>query len=388
MTEYKISVESPVHIGSGYELNPMDFVVQNGRVSVIDFDKVISELKNKGKDHLILYDEIERFGRNFDFGRFCYKQGIALEKVSKYALPCHGVPRRISTFTKNAFGIPLIPGSSIKGAIRTALTWYFLKNEIMRGEVERRLRGILGELSQISERGARMRASRSWERKIGQELENLVFYGKEEDPRYDINKAMTVTDASIVPVDLLELALCRVFTVAEEDRLAPIGFKIFVETVKPSTQVGTTRISLSSYFLEVEPSELGFNRSQVDVFRKFPHICNEFSKSLIEHEVDFFERHELPELTLFYENLLGSLPETDSEFFLRLGSGIGWISTTIGLLLEGNPDLLEDIRKEFWLGRRRNQPYYLPEFPKTRKVILDGERPTYPMGWIKLSKAE
>jgi CRISPR-associated protein Csm5 len=388
MTEYEISVESPVHIGSGYELNPMDFIVQNGRVSVIDFDKVLSELKNKGKSPLILYDEIERFGRNFDFGRFCYKQGIAPEKISKYTLPCHRVPRRIGTFIKNAFGIPLIPGSSIKGAIRTALTWHFLKNEIMKGEVERRLRGILGELSQISERGARMRASKSWERRIGQELENLVFYGKEEDPRYDINKAMTVTDASVAPVDLLELALCRVFSVAEENRLAPIGFNIFVEAIKPSAQVGTTKISLNSYFLEEMPSELGFNRSQIDVFKKFPRICDEFSKDLIEHELDFFERHELPELMLFYENLLNSLPETDGEFFLRLGSGIGWVSTTIGLLLEGNPDLLEDIRKEFWLGRRRNQPYYLPEFPRTRKIILDGERPTYPMGWIKLSKTE
>lgn len=388
MTEYEISIESPVHIGSGEELDSMDFVVQNGRVSVIDVDKVLSELKSGGKSPLVLHDEIERFERNFDFGKFLYRQGIDVERVSKYMLTCEGTPNRMATFMKSAFGVPLIPGSSIKGAIRTALTWYFLKSENMKGEVERTLRRVLGELNRITDRSARIRASRSWERRIGQELENLVFYGKEEDPKYDINKTMTVTDASLESVDLLELALCRIFTITRENRLIPKTFDIFVEAIKPGTHAGTTKISLDSYFLEEKLSELGFNRNQVSTFRKFPHICNEFSKNVIEYELDFFEKYELPELVQFYENLLDSFPETNGEFLLRLGFGIGWISTTIGLLLGSKPDLLKDIRREFWLGRRRNQPYYVPEFPKTRNIIVDGERPNYPMGWIKLSEAD
>jgi CRISPR-associated protein Csm5 len=388
MTEYEISVQSPVHIGSGDQLDSMDFVVHNGRASVIDFDKVLSELKNKGESPLVLHDEIERFGKNFDFGKFLYRKGINVENVSKYTLPCEGTPSRMTTFIKNAFGIPLMPGSSIKGAIRTALTWYFLKNENMGSEAERALRRVLGELNRITDRSARIRASRGWERRIGQELENLIFYGKEEDPKYDINKAMTVTDASLESVDLLELALCRIFTVTRENRLVPKPFDIFVEAIKPSTHVGTAKISLDSYFLEEKLLELGFNRNQVITLRKFPHICNEFSKNLIEYELDFFDKYELPELVQFYENLLDSFPETDDEFLLRLGFGIGWISTTIGLLLGSKPDLLKDIRREFWLGRRRNQPYYVPEFPKTRNIIVDGERPNYPMGWIKLREAD
>jgi CRISPR type III-A-associated RAMP protein Csm5 len=67
-----------------------------------------------------------------------------------------------------------------------------------------------------------------------------------------------------------------------------------------------------------------------------------------------------------------------------MGSGIGWISTTVGLILKENPHLLEEIRREFGLGRRRNQPYYVPEFPKTRKLIMDEEIPKYPLGWIRL----
>jgi CRISPR-associated protein Csm5 len=385
MTEYEISVQSPVHIGSGDQLDSMDFVVHNGKASVIDFDKVLSELKNKGESPLVLHDEIERFGNNFDFGKFLYRKGINVENVSKYTLPCEGTPSRMATFIKNAFGIPLIPGSSIKGAIRTALTWYFLKNENMKTEVEKTLRRVLGELNRIRDNRERRRASNWWERKIGQELENLIFYGKEKDPKYDMNKAMTVTDASLGSVDLLELVLYRIFTTKKENRLVPKGFDIFIEAVKPDVSIGTTKISLNSYFLEKKLSEFGFDEERVETFRKFPYICNEFSKNLIEFELDFFEKYGLSELVMFYEELLRSIT-ADDGFLLRLGFGIGWISTTVGLILEDNPELLKDIRREFRLGRRRNQPEYVPEFPKTRKVIIEKGRPTYPMGWIRLKE--
>ena len=160
---------------------------------------------------------------------------------------------------------------------------------------------------------------------------------------------------------------------------------IFIEAVKPDVSIGTTKISLNSYFLEEKLSKLGFDEERVDTFRKFPYICNEFSKNLIEFELDFFEKYGLSELVMFYEELLRSIT-ADDGFLLRLGFGIGWISTTVGLILEDNPRLLRDIRREFRLGRRRNQPEYVPEFPKTRKIIIEKGRPTYPMGWIRLKE--
>jgi CRISPR-associated protein Csm5 len=385
MAEYEISVESPVHIGSGDQLDLMDFVVHNGRLSVIDFDKVLSELVNKGESPLILHDEIERFGKNFDFGKFLYRQGIDVENVSQYTLTCEGTPNRMATFIKNAFGIPLIPGSSIKGAIRTALTWYFLKNENMESEIEKTLRRVLGELNQIRDNRERRRASSWWERKMGQELENLIFYGKEKDPQYDMNKAMTVTDATLGSVDLLEMVLCKIFTTTKENRLVPKGFDIFIEAIKPDISIGTTKISLNSYFLEEKLSSLGFDKKRVDTFKKFPHICNEFSRDLIQYELDFFEKYGPPELVQFYEGLLKSTT-ADDEFLLRLGFGIGWISTTIGLILEDNPELLKNIRREFQMGRKRDHPYYVPEFPKTRKVTIERGKPRFPMGWIRLRR--
>lgn len=383
MVRYEISIESPVYIGSGEKLDSMDLVVQNGRVFLINFDKVLSELKKKGEDPLVLHDEIERFGRNFSFKNFFYRRRIDVETVSRTSFSCRGEPNNVSIFVKNAFGVPLLPGSSLKGAIRTSLTWYFLKDENMRGQIEVALEGVLETLHQIRDMREKRRALGRWERKIGQQLENLVFYGKKKDPQYDINKAVTVTDASF-EADLLELALCKTFTVTRENSLVPKSHDVFVEAIMPGNRGGITDISLNSYFLEENLSKIGFDKGRVDLLREFPRICNEFSKDVIEYELEFFEYHELPELVQFYENLLNSLPEKNNEFLLRLGSGIGWISTTVGLILKGNPHLLEEIRREFRLGRRRNQPYYVPEFPKTRKLIMGEETPKYPLGWIRL----
>lgn len=385
-TEFKfeISIESPIHIGSGDELYSNDFVVQNENVFFIDIDKVLQEVSNEGMDPQVLHNEIEQFGMQFDLKKFLDHYRINPSKVSRYSLPCRRAPGRIRTLVKNAFGIPLIPGSSIKGAMRTALAWYFLKDENKEGEVEKTLRRVLGKLNRIRDNRERGRASIRWERKMGQELENMIFYGKEKDPLYDMNRGMTVTDAPLGSVDLLELVLCKIFT-TKENRLVPKGFDIFIEAIKPNISVGTTKISLNSYLLEKELSKLGFNENRVDTFRKFPHICNEYSKNLIEYELDFFEKYGPPELVQFYEELLESIT-TDNEFLLRLGFGIGWISTTVGLILKENPNLLEDIRRQFRLGKRRNQPNYVPEFPKTRKIIMDEGIPKYPMGWIRLKE--
>jgi CRISPR-associated protein Csm5 len=386
MTEYEISVVSPVHIGSGNEYGLMDFVVLEGRISYINIDKVFDELKNKGTDALILYEAIEQYGRNFNLGLFLKNQGIDVDNVTNYNLRCKEVPQNTRGFIKNAFTIPLIPGSSIKGAIRTAVAWYLLKDR--KNEVEDILNRILREIDEIRDRNEKMKKIRWWERRIGHELENLIFYGKEKDPKFDIFKSMIVTDASFESVDQLSIGKCKVLSTTGDNMMMPKPYDIFLEVLEPPVKSKIMEISLNTYFLEKKNQNLGYNTNHITFLKEFPKACNEFSKAIIEYELTFFEHYNLSTLKNYYENLFNMIPNTDDEFLLRVGHGIGWLSTTLGLLLKENEGLLRKLRKTFYLGRRRYEPYFLPEYPKSRKIIFDDNNPTYPMGWIKLKKHE
>lgn len=62
---------------------------------------------------------------------------------------------------------------------------------------------------------------------------------------------------------------------------------------------------------------------------------------------------------------------------LRAGWGSGWHGMTVARLF---PELLEDIRDAFRLGRAN-----VAEFPKTRKLALmadDQKHQLQPFGWI------
>jgi CRISPR-associated protein Csm5 len=382
MSKYEISVVSPVHIGSGNEYGPMDFVASEGRISYINIDKVFDELKNKGKDVLILYEAIEQYGSNFNLGLFLNNQGIDVGNVTNYNLRCNEVPQSIRGFIKNAFTIPLIPGSSIKGAIRTAVAWYLLKDR--KNEVEDILNRILREIDEIRDRNEKMKKIRWWERRIGHELENLIFYGKEKDPKFDIFKSMIVTDASFESVDQLSIRKCKVLSTTEDNKMMPKPYDIFLEVLELPVKSKTMEISLNTYFLEKKNQNLGYNTNHITFLKEFPKACNEFSKAIIEYELTFFEEYHLHELKNFYENLYDMIPNANDEFLLRVGYGIGWLSTTIGLIFENDSNLLKNIRSIFWLGRRRNHPYYILEFPKARKTINIDGKPKFPLGWIHL----
>jgi len=384
MTEYEISVLSPVHIGSGNEYGPMDFVVSGERVSYIAIDKVLDELIIKGKNTLLLYEALERYGKNFSLGMFLNNHGITIDSVTEYDLRCRESPSSIRGFFKNAFNIPLIPGSSIKGAIRTALTWYFLKDR--KSEVEKIIEKVLREIDEVRERNRKIKKIRWWEGKIGNELENIIFYGKKNDAQFDIFKSMIVADASFETIDSLHIEKCKVLSTTKDYKMMLKSYDIYLEVLEPPTKSKIMEISLNNYFLEEKNQNLGYNTDQITLFKEFPRACNEFSKALTEYELAFFEQYNLPALHDYYINLFNTIPTTDNEFFLRVGYGIGWLSTTLGLLLKENAELLTKLRKTFYLGRRRNEPHFLPEYPKSRRIIFNNNDPIYPMGWMKLKK--
>ena len=85
----------------------------------------------------------------------------------------------------------------------------------------------------------------------------------------------------------------------------------------------------------------------------------------------------------------------DNETVLHIGWGGGWYSTTIGMLVEKHSNFTtgvkasprywrldrHTIRSKFRLGNKPRSRDYSINFPKTRRITIEGE----PLGWAKIT---
>lgn len=149
---YKVKLKTlaPVHIGSGQDIQKSEYVYDRntGTLYVLDTYKLFEGLKKRG-----LLDSFEEFmlrSPEATMTEFVEKKGInyykdwaryscIVGKTKKYTNP-------IKAFIKDAYGMPYIPGSSLKGVIRNALLSTILrqKNELfteIANEVETERKG-------------------------------------------------------------------------------------------------------------------------------------------------------------------------------------------------------------------------------------------------------
>lgn len=122
MNNIKIETLTPVHIGSGNLLhNNNDFVVSGNDIYVIDPAKILSFIGVENINYWV--NIIEKNDNIIEF----------VKHKGKGATPPMYAQRKINSFARiksndtlkecihNGFGVPYIPGSSIKGGIRTAI---------------------------------------------------------------------------------------------------------------------------------------------------------------------------------------------------------------------------------------------------------------------------
>lgn len=133
---YKMSLTtlSPIFIGSGEELNKSMYVYNNREIMIIDERKLIKELLlRKG-----LYESFLNgcYSGNLNLTNFLEKHlnGYKDMDIYKYKIMSYSDVKtnskfnNINTFIKSSNGKPYIPGSSIKGAIRTAIIYGEIMN--------------------------------------------------------------------------------------------------------------------------------------------------------------------------------------------------------------------------------------------------------------------
>ncbi|MYC95652.1 MAG: type III-A CRISPR-associated RAMP protein Csm5 [Caldilineaceae bacterium SB0661_bin_32] len=359
-----VSVLTPLHIGTGRELlNQYDYAIHNGRTWRLNESALLDaqDVEDAETASTLAQTPPAQLLRSQDFrpdgGLF------------RYVL--RGTPRsgaegaQLREQIKDAFDRPYLPGSSLKGALRTALAWNVWQHGQMRPEIRK-----------IGRR--RQWAAQTYEKEI---------FGR--DPNHDFLRALHVSDSAPVDADQLLLLNASVM-----NRRGSPGAPIEMEAVAPDTQFSLTLKVDDALFSEwAVASRLRLNGQEL--LTDLPRAVQNHSLALARQEVAWFKDiGPARQIAGFYQQLAGSRPGA-RRFLITLGWGTGWTSKTFGPHLQSDADFMERILRDHRLARGRRQPG--DPFPKSRRVVVQISRdrqgrpletPAAPMGWCLVEMKE
>ena len=383
--KYQLETVTPVHIGSGEILNFMDGCYVNGRWYHINLDKV---LEHPTTDINALTSEMSR--RDFRWQRYLQNYDTDLSGLSAYSLPCQQSPEtgEIREAIKSIGNRPYIPGSTVKGALRTAFLSHLIDvdDTLFQDKLE-----SLEKLAQQPPRGNPRTQTPA------KRIESDAF-GK--DPNHDFMRALQVSDTEPLASDSLEIGVAWTVTLNQNDRLVEKiddrqEYKNFVQQIQTKQRLTFTLKIDELLFREREKARLGFDAQQAEMLTDIAEVCRSETHAYMENEQVFFDDHSFPEIANLYDRLIQiNTSLLEGEFLLQLGWGTGFHANTVTSAFtdseDASEDLLMGLRERFRLGESRSQRghYDEREFPKTRRILYRGQNPIAPLGWVKISPVE
>lgn len=430
LIHYNITLRTitPLAIGAdkGAQLSPdLDFVFSDDgkELLYLDLDKVEEAvLENDLLDEFIRQTSTldnnrttfhlksflsQRFGGNIE--------PFVAVRVRQYGLQAKSDETleskiRISSAVKNA-GQPYLPGSSLKGALRTAMLYDWLVNTAKGEPVLKRYAQKIDELFETHMQLVDLRLNRSpsnfGKLKDAERQFNLIaksifdeadLFGplkkiypdtKKEDKRYPGTDArrIRVADTQALAPDALEVYKLQRIRITPAPSLSRKGAAIpqVLEAIKAGQDLYTT----VSIWPEFYSSDVLKYWKQGDFQEAFG-VLSSFSKACIENELyelrdalDSAEKtlpfeSEIEKLIEFYEGLQARAEA--GAVFLRLGFGKTINDNSLMLsLLYGLEDqsTWRKYRRSFFKVRHENA-----FFPVTRTLTPSGK----PMGWVEVRK--
>lgn len=382
---YRLETLSPVHIGSGEEYGALDGVYWEGRWYLIDIEKAVQQSGASPTDlaNAMMHSE-------FNWASWLRRHNLSPQAVARRSVACAQNPERtkIRACLRDPYERPYVPGSTLKGAIRTALLEALI-NELD----ENRARRYIQEIAQRNEQGKPKYDRRYVARRV---LEKDLLTGDKSprkkdpradlDPNYDLLRALHVVDSEPIEPERVEIGLVWVYTIRNralvQKRASNEEYKMLLEWL-PAGVTTQVEIVLDAHLLS-EPvrQQLGFTAESVQLIQEFAAHCNERARSLIESETEFYEVYALPSAQRFYKQLQARLQQVEhaSGFLLNIGWGSGWeAKAVLNPLTEELDNEYEQVRRLYGLGRPHD------DFPKTRRLAYRNNQPYAPLGWIALT---
>ena len=356
----RLEVLSPVHVGASLTWNEgVDFVQKNNKVYVVDAEKYFGLLQettaegNKSGYDVLM--QILGSGKTGDVGELCnllhLDLGEVSDKIFNLRAPANNPIRPV---IRTGMGVPYLPGSSIKGAIRSVI-FNYIYNRSQRPEYSKYTESDL-----------------------------IGLFDKA------ITRYIRPFDVEIPHTDIANL---RTFNLYLRGFSPKSDYKqnlpMTVEHFQVGTHVADFRLAIDEQWVEKLSGDLrGFLPKNIQYFIKpgrkaIPNLfnlINEYTYTHLKREIEFLNAYPQAEDTEFIienlEKLRRLCANNGDSCILRLGFGGGYHSITGDWRFE---DHTETIENPDWQNKKRGEPTRY----KSRKVI-GADLDSALMGFIRI----
>ena len=461
-TKHLVEIITPVHVGTGEELSEdFDFVVESGEVSVPDQEYLLSEIGKmlpSGKISqfdleqlssltglMLKFSELERKlkenkkFKNEDFEKIKnYKERYSYKLMSfGKALNEKGTEKKkeeakkgnkedffhlkIREHIKDGFLYPIIPGSSLKGAMRTALLVKLIEEQ-----------GLKVLNCFLPERGNNGDPIPEKEQDADNKLVEYLFSPSFESGygdgltyhNFDLLRTLHVSDMKF-ETKALKLVDMRRLNLVREDKQLKAKWKVMgkdkennqpkpstdkweeatktlVEALVPIEEDETTTsaaltLQIDNFLLKNRQAQKVLqwdNNPNFNLFRWVPKnfeewcdVLNKHAKKRLEREIQFFkdagvtDNEAMKQYQSELEEIKGKIESEihcnqHNAAYVRVAWGNGWCGMTGDWM---DYEIKNEMMELYNLGKSDASV-----FPKTRGLIVKGEQPYVPFGWIRI----
>lgn len=369
---------TPVHIGNGVTYNKgIDFIQKGGKIAIVDEKKVLQLIGEKNIDQWVA--AIERYNPDTDFQKqplleLLKSRGfsnIELNQLSSRISNLKSVENRSSQlkehFRTSMQGMA-IPGSSLKGALKTIILDYLIEEDRYKFDVN--------DLKFEKQDWKTKSTVNEW-RFDNIESELFGQNANEKSTRF-----LHVGDIHFPDIQS-EIHEIKILNLQYEEWEFKEGQHFLAETI-PAGRQTEFQWKLNRESLERNKNKYpGIWRVEKIDFLSgsitdFCSIIWERSRSLVDWEIDILKEQPLNEegelMHRRYQKLLEKFDQCEeNEFIVRVGANSGWVFMTAGWWRR----FKDDFKKDDWASLRKSiQKKDYPEdmiWPKTRKISAEGQ---------------
>lgn len=324
--EVELTIKSPVHIGTGNNLVGNEYRIDGEDAEAIDIAQYLND--NPGEVEAVI---------SAMKGEMPIKELPDLDSsYARYSLrswvdsgPIGDSPVQVAL--KDETNTPYVPGSSLKGWLRSALAYRMLDSEVKNA-------GGMAAIADVME---------------GDDVTERFRVG-DNDPKTDLLRCVMVRDAH--PVSDPELALCEVKTrrykSAEDDDPSWMGFSNYAEFILPNWELSDSNktrfdteiqvdIGLLERLVESHGGEetakavFGDDRTKEGILTTIKEALQQFQRAVIDEEKELLPNFTLPNnsnmISDFYLNKMGEFEgeSYDENILFRVGAWTSHYSKTV-----------------------------------------------------------